>query len=270
MNKILYDYHTHSWASHDSKTPMEDMCEQAIKIGIKEIAFTEHFDYEDFGEPITAYVPNEHFSFFESELEKCIMKYGDKITIIRAHEIGQMHLCYGASKKLINDMSFDFIIGSLHKFHNCNIGKETFDEKNYMQYTADYFENVLLLAQIGDFDCLGHIDMIKRHTCKYGFVDAHKYFYPEMKKIIDTLISRGRGIELNMSSLRQAPKDTMPSLDILKYYKEKGGEIITVGSDAHTPLDIASGFSIAYDMLIDAGFKHLTTFKNRQPKFVKL
>ena len=61
-----------------------------------------------------------------------------------------------------------------------------------------------------------------------------------------------------------------PNPEIIKRYKEFGGEIITVGSDAHTPEYIASNFDIAKDILLDCGFRYYTIFKSRKPEFLKL
>lgn len=37
-------------------------------------------------------------------------------------------------------------------------------------------------------------------------------------------------------------EETMPDLPILELYRELGGSIITVGSDAHTPDRVGYGF----------------------------
>ena len=46
-----------------------------------------------------------------------------------------------------------------------------------------------------------------------------------------------------------------------------GGEIITIGSDAHTPEGIANGFNRAAEVLSECGFKYYTIFENRLPEF---
>ena len=42
---MYYDYHMHCNFSEDSKTPMEDMINRSIELGLKEICFTDHVDY---------------------------------------------------------------------------------------------------------------------------------------------------------------------------------------------------------------------------------
>lgn len=62
----------------------------------------------------------------------------------------------------------------------------------------------------------------------------------------------------------------LPSRDILELYKQMGGEIITVGSDAHRPERVGDRIDEAYDLLKDIGFNYVTTFKERKPEFHKL
>ena len=61
-----------------------------------------------------------------------------------------------------------------------------------------------------------------------------------------------------------------PCIDVIRRYRELGGEIITVGADAHTPDKIAWEFAKAANVLNDCGFRYYTIFKNRSPEFLPL
>ena len=56
--------------------------------------------------------------------------------------------------------------------------------------------------------------------------------------IIETLIANGKGIEINTAGLDKGLKEQHPCAEFIRQYRQKGGEIITVGSDAHRPEDI--------------------------------
>ena len=58
--------------------------------------------------------------------------------------------------------------------------------------------------------------------------------------------------------------------DNKKPLKELGGEIITIGSDAHTTKDVGAEYDKARELLKETGFKYFTTFTNRKPDFKKL
>ncbi len=88
--------------------------------------------------------------------------------------------------------------------------------------------------------------------------------------IFKNLIHQGKGIEINTAGLYKGLGYPHPHRDILSMYKDMGGEIITVGSDAHQPQYFAYGFDIAEDLLKDCGFRYYCVFKNRKPEFISL
>lgn len=82
-------------------------------------------------------------------------------------------------------------------------------------------------------------------------------------EILKLAIADGKGIELNTSSWHYGLDDTMPSRDILRLYKDLGGRIITVGSDAHYTKYMADHMEDARAILRDEiGMKEIYTFKN--------
>ena len=109
---------------------------------------------------------------------------------------------------------------------------------------------------------------------RYGLYEDNAVNYMEFSSLIDAvlkeLIERGKGIEINTSGYRYGINDCYPDIEILKRYKALGGEIVTVGSDAHFPRDVADHIGAAYDMLNIAGYKYVTVFKGREPSFITL
>jgi histidinol-phosphatase (PHP family) len=59
-------------------------------------------------------------------------------------------------------------------------------------------------------------------------------------------------LEINTSSLRKGLSETMPSKELLTVYEKAGGVNITVGSDAHSTMDLAKGYDKAIEMLSPA------------------
>ena len=59
-------------------------------------------------------------------------------------------------------------------------------------------------------------------------------------------------------------------LPVLNIYKEVGGELITVGSDAHRTENVGRGVPEAYALLAQAGFRYVTLYEKRQPRPVRL
>ncbi len=270
MNTIKHDYHMHSDISPDSNAPMMSMCEKAVELGLKEIAFTEHFEYMDMGRDNSQYSSPARLKRYEDNLAKCREKFKNQLFIARAVEIGSPHLEFGRSRALIKEMNYDYVLSSVHKMDEGSLTHLVFTEENHFDLIESYYQHLLWMVQLCDYDCIAHFDMVKRHTCSQGISDERQKFWPIIEKILRTLISRGGGIEINTSGLRQSPKDTMPGLDILNLYHGLGGHIVTIGADAHRPEDIADGFDTAAQYLAEAGFSHYTIFHNRKPIDISL
>ena len=99
---------------------------------------------------------------------------------------------------------------------------------------------------------------------------AYSKFSDEIDMILKYLIEHGKGIELNTSGLKYGLPFAHPCPEILKRYRELGGEIITIGADAHKPEHIAYDFEKVKSILTDCGFKYYTEFLKRKPVFKQL
>ncbi len=255
------DYHIHS-VSPDAKVPMEQMCEAAIGRGLAEIAVTDHYEF---------YAHGVHRSFFHEEylkeymrsLEACRERYAGQLIIRFGIEIGQLHLCPREAFDVIRRYPFDYIIGSLHKIENVDLSLMDYTERTAPQIAEAYYRHLLELSEVGEFDCLGHLDLVKRHTSKHGFPDYYSQYEPVIDQVLRNLVSRGKGIEINTSGIRQGAGETMPGLRTLERFVGLGGQVVTVGSDAHRPADVAADFEAAEGLLRRAGVKAVTHFHRR-------
>jgi histidinol-phosphatase (PHP family) len=64
--------------------------------------------------------------------------------------------------------------------------------------------------------------------------------------------------------------ELLPNETLLRRYKELGGELITVGSDAHIPSDVGKDVDTACELLKEIGFRYITVYKNREPIQIKI
>lgn len=269
---ITYDTHLHSSFSGDSDTPMKAMIEKAISLGMEGMCFTEHMDM-DFPRTAEEVLDfNLNTDAYLYELLKMRETYGKQLRLRFGVELGvQPHLGERLSE-YVKSYPFDFVIASSHLCH----GKDPYysefyegrtEEEAYREYFTSIYEN---LSVIEDFDVYGHLDYVVR----YGPDIDKNYTYEKYKdildKILEKIVSGGHGIEINTGGLPKGLKDLHPGREILKRYKELGGEIITIGSDAHTPKRIGESFARAEDALRVCGFHYYSIFQERKVKFVKL
>ena len=270
---IKADCHMHSNHSADSKATMESMIEAAINTGLETICFTEHQDFDYPDPPDGEDGPFElNADSYLYELLSMREKYKDKLRIEFGVELGLQ--TKSVKKNLIfgREHEYDFIIGSIHLVDGMDpYYPQTFEGKSDDEVYRQYFEEMLEnIKKFQNFDVLGHLDYVLR----YGPGGKREYKYSEYGEIIDEifriLIENEKGIEINTGGIKKGMKEFHPCMEALKRYRELGGEIVTVGSDAHRPERVAEYFDRVPDVLKEAGFKYYCIYENRLPEYHKI
>lgn len=269
---ILADCHLHTHFSADSEASMEDMILAGIDAGLNTMCFTEHNDFDmpelpDF--PTEAWELNTDSYLYE--LLQYKEKYADKIRILFGVEIGFQESCVRKDAVFAKSHEFDFIIGSTHIVRGMDpYYPEYFEGRDPEDAYHEYFENELInIKKHSNFDVYGHLDYVVRYCNKNGTYDyaRHAELFDE---ILKTLLDKEKGIELNTKGMTKGMKEFNPCMSILKRYRELGGEIITIGSDAHAPSGVGLHFEKACEVLKEAGFKYYSIFEKRNPEFHRL
>lgn len=269
---ILADQHTHSNFSGDSKATALSMVEKAIEKGFNHICFTEHMDY-DF--PITEETPEGMFECnvdsYLYELLNLRSRFDDKIQIAFGLEIGMQESAFRKNAVLARSHEYDFLIGSLHLVDKVDpYDPRFFENRDTKKAVTDYFAAIIKnINQFQNFDVLGHMDyVVRKLPAGEGSYNPSEYM-DYIDEIIDILLENEKGIEVNTSAMAKGFLNPNPHVDIIKRYKEKGGEIITIGSDAHSPEKLGSCFDKAEEILTGLGYKYYSVFKDRIPTYVK-
>lgn len=267
------DFHMHSNFSGDSKASLGHMVHGAVTRGINTICFTDHND------PSFPYPSPEEVGMFDLDTDRYMNSliktadlYKDKITIRRGVEIGIQTHIYKELSEYINQYPFDFVIGSSHLCHGTDpYYKEFWEGRSVKAALLSYFEEIQQnVKAFTGYDVYGHLDYIVRYAPTknkdFQFADYSDLF----EDIFKTIITNGKGIEVNSAGFRQGLNAPNPCVDILRLYRSLGGEIITIGSDAHRPEDIAASFDKVENLLIACGYKYYTVFKDRKPEFIPI
>jgi histidinol-phosphatase (PHP family) len=247
------------------------MIQQAISLGLKNICFTDHndFDYplEDGKMPFQL-----DFKGYFAEMTRLRDKYNGIISIYIGVEQGlQQQLA-----KKVNDYDpdhvLDFIIGSSHLVHDADPYYQNYWEcRSVYDAILSYYQSISEnISCCSNFDVYGHIDYIIRYAPGKDSSYNWKDYTDIIDVILKSLIERGKGIEINTAGLKYGLKEPHPCYGILSRYHELGGEIITTGSDGHCAEHMAYDFHLIPDILKSAGFDYYTIFKNRKPEFIKL
>lgn len=266
------DYHVHSTCSPDGKMTMAQAAEAAVRAGLDEICITDHVDTIYWG----SNAPRSSFDWAASmaQYREAVGKFGDRLVIKLGAELGEANLAFDRADFLINSAEkLDFSIGSVH---TCSEKYDCLDlyflEKGqspdyYRAVIEDYLDSVLSISRWGRFNVLGHLTLPLRYMKEHLGLDwSFAPWMDRVEEIFSVIIPQGIGIECNTNRGNQP----LPDADILRLYRQMGGEVITLGSDAHETKDVGCVIRERQQLLRDCGFRYFTTFTGGRPEFRKL
>ena len=241
------DYHVHSSFSFDSEETLDNIIKKAVSLNMKQIAITDH---QDFNWPVKDESPYIDFNMYFDTLNRYADRYKNKIQILKGVELGitrdNVQLC----RELLNNVNFDFVIGSCHVVDNMDPYYCSFWESHTDREAFELYFSTLLDALHGfnSIDTLGHLDYIVRYSpnkdanyCVFDYMDV-------IDEILKFIIAHYIKLEINTAGLAKGLDFPNPHTDIIKRYTELGGKYVTIGSDAHKACDIGSGFNKIEDI----------------------
>lgn len=271
---MFADYHVHTEFSDDSIYPMEQVVRDAAAMKMDEICFTDHVDYGikddwDSGRPIVYRgeepLANVDYPAYAAKIKELQCAYKEQIIIKMGMEFGIQAHTIAQYETLFQRYPFDFIILSIHQVEDKEFWTQDFQKgKSQEEYNWQYYEEMLnVVKRYQNYSVLGHMDLITRYDEKgvYPFEKVE----PVISAILKAVIKNGKGIELNTSYHRYGLKDTTPSVKILERYRELGGDIITIGSDSHSPSHLGAYIGEAKELLKNLGFRYFCTYDKMKP-----
>ena len=260
------DYHTHSRVSPDAFSSMTEMAEAAIRQGLQEICFTDHVEPIWFGS--TAPRKTYDWAPLTEEFRAAQAAVGDRIRLRLGVELGDAVWDLDRSEAIMaRAPALDFVIGSIHILSEQMDGRDLYslaprDEAETQACLADYLGQIQRLARWGGFHVVGHLSLPLRYlNGNRGMHVSFDGFEAEMEAIFRTIIPKGIGIELNTNR----GNTPLPDAKWLKLYRGMGGEVITLGTDAHAPAAVGCAIREGQALLRECGFRRFCTFRQGQP-----
>ena len=260
----MFDFHMHSRVSFDGHDTGEAMARAALAAGLTEICFTDHLDYDPMGQMGILAFDTDVYNREYDTLEIPGLK------IRRGMEFGMTPDNKQQFLQDLNRRPFDFVLGSVHFVDDQDV---YFDDywggKSIFQAERRYLESTLECVQIhDDFDVLAHLTYISK---THAHPAPRPVSYGKHREIIDEilrlLVTKGKGLELNTSGMDRCGA-FLPDADIFRRFRELGGQIVTVGSDAHRTNRVGQYSQEACTLLRDI-FGYVCTFEDRKPIFHK-
>lgn len=261
----MFDFHIHTDVSYDGRATARQMLKAAEAAGLEEICFTDHLDYDPLNPAHkmtfdTAYYNAAYDDLFHSEIK-----------IRRGMEFGMLPDNAQTLRVDLARRHFDFVIGSVHFVDGLDIYLDAFwkdmtidrAEKRFLEQTLE------CVRAHDDFDVLGHLTYITKVRSN---PTKRPVSYTQHRELIDEILlalaQKGKGIEVNTSGMKIAGT-YLPSEEYLRRFKELGGEIVTVGSDAHDAFRVGEYCREACAVVQNV-FGYVCTFEDRKPIFHKV
>lgn len=282
---MIIDCHTHTHNSPDAdRKSVAELCERAIELKLDALAVTDHceanrfYSMEHYGkapQPDNLYdTYNFKEYFLKSMAENAEAKelFKGKLNFVCGIELGQATQDLQAAEEILADERLDFIIGSMHEIPgHLDFAFLDYSKENISKLLDEYFHEIYELCKWGKFDVLGHLTYTLRYIeGEYGYEADMTPYREIIAESFRLLANNGKGIEINTSGLRQKYGKTFPTLEYVKLFKDLGGEIISIGSDSHTPDDLAKGVKQGIELAKTAGFNNVCRFEKHKPIFMNI
>lgn len=265
---ILCDTHVHSQSSHDSVAPVLATAKACVEKGISVLAITDHCDIQYYKEQnVPALVDSS-----VAEATNAAKEFEGKLKILKGIEIGEGIWDLGHTAEILIRFDFDVIISSVHavryKEYSAPYSTIDFSKMDHCdldKYIETYFDEMLQMLRLVPCDIMAHLTCPFRYiNGKYNLdVDITKY-REQINKILEYVIDNSIAMEINTSGIGTPYGCFMPDWWIIKAFKEKGGYLVTLGSDAHTPEKVGNGFDSAISLLKEYGFDSYYYYENRK------
>jgi histidinol-phosphatase (PHP family) len=261
------DGHVHTeWSWDAAAGSMERSCARAVELGLPAVAFTEHADWACWPVIEEELRGHEHLAPFVTDgvlttpaldvngyvasVERCRDLFPG-LRIISGVELGEPHRHGDVASRLLAAGGFERVLGSLH----CLPRGDDYSEPPVLyleRAAADVVRAYLteipqLVAGYDDFGVLAHIDYVVRTWPEHAGRFDPRDFEDEFRNALRVLAGSGRALEVNTAGPCH--------VEIVRWWREEGGRVVTFGSDAHEPMGLARGFRDAVAMVEAHGFR---------------
>lgn len=265
----MFDCHIHSNFSNDSCLDATEACDTALKMGLLGIAFTDHLDIDYPGSDESWFI--NYDDYFE-KISSLRMQYKGKLNILTAIEVGIQPHVIDEALKIVENREFDYVLASVHVVNKVDPYARLYykDKSKYEAYELYLKEIYFMLTHYDNFDMLGHFEYITRYA---QYIDR-SLRYADHSDIFDSILKetilKGRGFEVNTATFKYSDINIEYDTTVLKRYRELGGELICLGSDAHRVENIGHRFDYFSQIIKDSGFKFTVHYENRKPVYDKI
>lgn len=264
----ICDSHIHTQCSPDASDTAFMMCEAGERAGLYAMTITDHCECNLYRKD--GYDESTRRSYLETR-QAAVSFYG-KMRVLTGVELGQPLQDLHAAEDALGIGDFDFVLGSVHNI----AGYEDFYFLDYQKEDAEklfslYLDELEKMVEWGGFDSLAHLTYPLRYITGENGIEVKRANHDDqVDRILKKLAESGKALEVNTSGLRQKIGVTLPTLSLVRRFREYGGKYVTLGSDSHQWKDVGAGIPTGIQVIREAGFTHYTLYEKRVPKLIPI
>lgn len=265
---ILVDLHVHPTPWTHGLGSYQSFVRSAISRGINILGFTEH------GPPIDPHsryrgLTNGEIETYVGEIQKVKGEFKGYIQIFCGLELDYHPRMLERYRKLAEDYPFDYFLGSVHIIDDWHLDtpdtlkSSVHRHKSIEELYRLYFDQISAGAGSGLFDCLAHLDYVRR-SLPHPPGEPPDFSQDIYEDIAQQIAARDVAVEINTRGLsREDIRETYPTRPLLKYLV-RAKVRLTMGSDAHEDDRVGEGLKEARRSLREESQTVLTYFKGRR------
>lgn len=269
---MLIDCHSHTTTSPDGDNTVSEMVSAAEKKRLAVYAITDHCEIDNYEKNMVA----EKFPIMAREVNS--LKETAALKLLLGAELGQPLSNPELTERTLAEYSFDIVLGSIHRlpkhddFYWMNFSQMGGSEINSL--LESYFDELLKMAKWGKINSLAHIAYPYRYIISRDSFDKIKAninkHFDMARDIYKVIIQNGIALENNTGKSCEIAEYVDLNYRFIEIYAQSGGNLVTIGSDAHTTDDIGHGVGNGLSRLQSLGFDKIAYFENRKLSFFEI
>jgi histidinol-phosphatase (PHP family) len=257
----MIDYHLHGNFCGHAEGELEEYVLEALGKGFVEIGFADHLPKVVDPDPYHAML-EERLPEYVALVKHLQIKYAGSITIRLGIEADFFPGFEGRTRALLARAPFDYVLGSVHFLGDWHFTskahRDRYETEDPRSAFPRYFELLRSMISSGLFDVLAHPDALRRERFVPAVPPEREY-----AEIAAMLAGKGMAIEVNTAGLRRGAGSIYPDPALLAAC-HGAGVPVTLGSDAHIPVDVGRDFQIAFQLLEQTGITEIATYEGRR------
>ena len=265
---MIYNCHTHTVHSHDSKAPAGSMCRAAAAAGLQGLAVTDHCDCEYAVEDSVF----DRIAASVRDAAVCKEQFAGRLLVMTGVELGDALFDPAFAREITAAFDYDVILGSVHSVRSpkddtpfSRIDFSLWTDAQVNSYLRRYFDDLSQTMEDFDFDVVSHLTVPLRYICgKYQKKVNLDFYLPQIEEILQKTVRMGKTLELNTQGADEKGGGVCPDGSIVDLYLSLGGTEFTLGSDAHTPEAVAAGLEAGRRLLLAKGVTQANYYRSRK------